>query len=89
MNYVSYSKLTEKIQNLFPNESPRTYYIKPIRKNKSSTGKSIRARGKLVDKVRNLLFKSGEKRRKKDDEPSNIDDSTLVQLQGIYLYFQY
>lgn len=40
---------------MFPNESMGTYYVPAIKKCESPLNKSIMAKGKLVDKVRNLV----------------------------------
>lgn len=37
-----------------------TYYVAPVKKKDSIHGKPIVARGKLVDKAKNVLYKSGE-----------------------------
>jgi len=47
--------------NLFPNECRSTYYIPAIPKNESSTNKAVMARGKLIDKCRNMLYTSNDK----------------------------
>lgn len=52
-----------KIITLFPTENIGTYFVRPVPKSQSKTGKSVFAKGKLLDKIRNLLYKSGEKRR--------------------------
>ena len=39
---------------LFPNECTETYYLPPLPKSKSKSDKSEVARGKLVDKFRNI-----------------------------------
>lgn len=48
---------------MFPKENAGTYFIHPVRKGQSPTGKPVVSKGKLVDKVRNLLFKYGERKR--------------------------
>lgn len=48
--------LSEKIQNLFPGEFEHTYFVAPIKKCDSSRNISEKAKGKLVDKQRNLLY---------------------------------
>ncbi|KAL4720721.1 hypothetical protein ACJJTC_002085 [Scirpophaga incertulas] len=53
-----------------PHESICTYFMKAVPTSKSATGRYIPAKGKLVDKVRNLLYISGAKRRNR-----NIADS--------------
>ncbi|CAG9765739.1 unnamed protein product [Ceutorhynchus assimilis] len=56
-------------------ECPSTYYIPAIPKRHSNVGKPILAKGRLVDKVRNLLHRSGEgsqlrKKKGAEDLPS-------------------
>ncbi|CAG9782313.1 unnamed protein product [Diatraea saccharalis] len=64
LTYEDYTMLAGKIITLFPKETAATYFTRPIRKRDSYNGKSVAARGKLVDKVRNYLFQSGECKRK-------------------------
>uniref|UniRef100_A0A1Y1LUZ3 SAM domain-containing protein n=1 Tax=Photinus pyralis TaxID=7054 RepID=A0A1Y1LUZ3_PHOPY len=54
-----YNVLASKIITLFPKETASTYYVPAIRKRDSITRKPILARGKLVDKCRNLLHDCG------------------------------
>ncbi|XP_026321486.1 uncharacterized protein LOC113231398 isoform X2 [Hyposmocoma kahamanoa] len=60
ITYEEYNIISAKIISLFPKESIGTYFTKPIKKNNSFNGRSTVARGKLVDKVRNLLYKYGD-----------------------------
>ncbi|KAB0790540.1 hypothetical protein PPYR_15061, partial [Photinus pyralis] len=55
-----YILLAAKIISLFPTEATGTYYVSPIKKNQSRTGKSIAAKGRLVSKVSNLVSICGE-----------------------------
>lgn len=48
---------------MFPKESIGTYFTHPIKKRDSINGRSTIARGKLVDKVRNLIYKYGDRKR--------------------------
>lgn len=45
---------------IFPTEVRTTYYIPYVPKRFSPTAKGIYAKGRLVDKVRNILFMSGD-----------------------------
>lgn len=65
MKHEDYNIITAKIITLFPTEATQTYYIPSIRKNDSFNRRSIVARGKLVDKARNLIHKSGLSTRKR------------------------
>lgn len=49
-----FENLTEKICNTFPNESESTYYIPYIPKEKTLDQKPVAAKGKLIDKYRNM-----------------------------------
>ncbi|KAL4713684.1 hypothetical protein ACJJTC_004215 [Scirpophaga incertulas] len=61
--YEDYNFIAAKIISLFPKESIGTYFTNPVTKRQSTSGRPIAARGKLVDKVRNLLYKYGERKR--------------------------
>ncbi|KAJ8930809.1 hypothetical protein NQ314_016341 [Rhamnusium bicolor] len=71
-----YNILTAKIITLFPTETVGTYYVHPIKKSNSPTGRPLFARGKLVDKRRNLLHKCGDvfliRKRKKEKDGQEI-----------------
>ncbi|KAJ8913335.1 hypothetical protein NQ315_013306 [Exocentrus adspersus] len=60
LKHDDYIILASKIIQLFPNEVTGTYYVPSVPKNLSPNGKSILARGKLVDKCRNIIHKCGE-----------------------------
>lgn len=55
--------MTAKIISTFPKENASTYFVSPIKKRDSLNGRPSYARGKLVDKVKNILYKSGERKR--------------------------
>ncbi|CAH0561713.1 unnamed protein product [Brassicogethes aeneus] len=55
MTHGDYNLISAKILLLFPKECMGTYYVPAVGKKRSLTNKSIIAKGKLVDKVRNLL----------------------------------
>lgn len=75
LKHPEYNILTSKIISLFPNESASTYYVPAIRKADSTNRKHILARGKLVDKTKNLIFLSGERRRKSTPEEEALSDT--------------
>lgn len=52
--------LAAKIITLFPTETMGVYYCPPIRKGEHPLKKSVMAKGKLVNQVRNILFRSGD-----------------------------
>lgn len=70
ITYEEYNVLAAKIITLFPKESIGTYFTKPIKKIDSINGRSTVARGKLVDKVRNLLYKYGDRKRSASESES-------------------
>ncbi|CAH0555132.1 unnamed protein product [Brassicogethes aeneus] len=57
--HKDYLKISDKIQSLFPRESGNLYYIAGIKKSISPNNKSVCAKGKLIDKAKNLIFKGG------------------------------
>lgn len=63
---------------MFPTESIGTYYIPAIRKADSPCKRSVMAKGKLVDKVRNIVHKCEEatpRRKKRSVVSSNDNDA--------------
>lgn len=76
ITYEEYNILTAKIIALFPFENTGTYFVPPIKKRQSISGKPSFAKGKLVDKIRNTLYKSGEKRKKSTSEENVIPNKT-------------
>lgn len=87
MRHEHYSDLVNKILALFPNEVMGTYYLAPISKSDSPSGKSIIARGKLVNCVRNILHLSGDTRKRKTRKrPTEAymeeDEETQIKLQS-------
>ncbi|KAK9674911.1 hypothetical protein QE152_g40770, partial [Popillia japonica] len=55
-----YGVITNKIIQLFPEEVGATYYSPYVPKRSNGGGKCVLAKGRLVDKVRNILFRSGD-----------------------------
>ncbi|CAH0547165.1 unnamed protein product [Brassicogethes aeneus] len=55
-----YNMLAAKIISIFPTETLGVYYCPPIRKGEHPLKKSVMAKGKLVNQVRNILFRSGD-----------------------------
>lgn len=75
MTHEEYNIISAKIVSLFPTETVGTYFVRPVQKRDSLSGKSILAKGKLVDKVRNLLYMSGERKKKVVDETATRQNS--------------
>jgi len=67
----NYQTIVAKIKKLFPNEPATIYYIAAIRKQDSPTGKSIIAKGKLIDKAKNLIYQGGYARLTKKRKATN------------------
>ncbi|XP_031327937.1 uncharacterized protein LOC116159147 [Photinus pyralis] len=79
LRHDEYNRLTAKIIDLFPNETTGTYYVPAIRERDSSINRSIMAKGKLVDKVKNLIRVCDEaipKRRRKNNDAAPHSTST-------------
>lgn len=74
-----YNILSAKIISVFPIECCGTYYVPAVRKKDSIAGKPILARGKLVDKCRNLLHACGPVivRKKSSTETNGYERSTI------------
>lgn len=76
LTHQNYQSIVGKITNLFPNEPPTVYYIAAIRKKDSPTGKTIIAKGKLIDKAKNLIHQGGYARpTKKRKTTENINET--------------
>ncbi|KAB0805329.1 hypothetical protein PPYR_02299, partial [Photinus pyralis] len=84
MKHEEYNQVAAKIISLFPRECLGTYYVPPIRKSESIIGKSVLARGKLVDKVRNLIHKCEEAnpKRKRRSKESNDSTDEILEKRG-------
>lgn len=71
LTHEQYNVLAAKIVGLFPSEYSGTYYVPAIRKAISKSGRPILAKGKLVDKCKNLLHNCADvipsKRKRRGD----------------------
>lgn len=76
--------LANKINNIFPKEYIATYYVAPICKTMSSKNVHEKARGKLVDKQRNLLYMV---RKLKNDKSCEAIEEKECNHQGKHNYF--
>ncbi|CAH0562947.1 unnamed protein product [Brassicogethes aeneus] len=72
--HQDYNILASKIISLFPSETDSTYYIPAVRKENSSVGKSIPAKGKLVCKARNSVYVSEQCKKGQKRSIENTDD---------------
>lgn len=83
LTHKNYQLIVAKILNLFPKKPPTIYYISAIRKNDSPTGKSIIAKGKLIDKAKNLIYQGGYARlTKKRKATDNINETPRKEKIG-------
>lgn len=69
--------LSKKIEKVFPREFHYTYFVPAITKGKSNQNISEKAKGKLIDKQRNLLYllktlKKHEESKDEDDLPGHM-----------------
>lgn len=55
LTHSDYNLLTTKIVTLFPKDCVSTYYVQGVPKKQSPHNRLIIAKGRLVDKCRNLL----------------------------------
>lgn len=76
--------LANKINNIFPKEHVSTYYVAPIYKTMSSKNVHEKARGKLVDKQRNLLYMV---KKLKNDKTDEVIEEKESNHQGKHNYF--
>lgn len=68
-----------------------TYFVPPVKKRDSLNGKCVLARGKLVDKVKNLVYKCGEaepkrKRRKTDNNDSETIPVMCADVDNLHTF---
>lgn len=85
LKHDEFNVIAAKIVTLFPKEALGTYYVEPIKKRDSLNGKSIPAKGKLVDKCRNILYKAGERITKRRVE-EDFDCSKRIRSEnGIFI----
>lgn len=83
LNQKNYQSIIAKIKHLFPNEPLAIYYTAAIKKKDSPTGKSIIARGKLIDKAKNLIHQGGYARpTKKRKAIENINQDISIKKIG-------
>lgn len=68
---------------MFPKECLGTYYVPAVKKSESVSNKSILAKGKLVDKVRNLIHKCDEAQPKRKRFKQNEDERNSNSLATI------
>lgn len=67
-----YNSLAAKIITLFPTEMVGTYYVPPMKKSSSPFGRPIMAKGKLVNQVKNIIFRSGDTNKREHNEESCV-----------------
>lgn len=84
MKHDQYLLLSEKIINLFPQEAKATYYIPYISRRNSGSDKGVFAKGRLVDKVRNILYRSGDTVPHKRKKTDLLEASATEDFEGAY-----
>ncbi|KAG5892754.1 hypothetical protein JTB14_027018 [Gonioctena quinquepunctata] len=97
LKHADYNIIRAKIIKLFPTEATQTYYIPSVRKKDSFNRNSIAARGKLMNKARNLIHKSGVSTRKRKIEsrskvPAKIttfSELTEGSCINMFLYYSF
>lgn len=86
LKFEEYNIITSKIISLFPNETSFTYFVPAIKKSESNIGRPILAKGKLVNKVRNVLFISPDsvpcKRKKQSFEAVDEQNTKRYKADG-------
>lgn len=87
LRHEEFNIITSKIVSLFPSEYPGTYYVPAVKKRDSKIGRPILAKGKLVDKCKNLLHSCADvipRRRKRslEEEQTVAPKFNLDELCG-------
>lgn len=95
MRPTEYEYIAKKITNLFPKENGAEYYSPSLRKRERNCKSAAYQQGKLVNKVRNIIYRCEEavplriKKRKlnnstdvgsTDDEPENNEIGIKISL---------
>ncbi|KAG5897707.1 hypothetical protein JTB14_007545 [Gonioctena quinquepunctata] len=73
LEHEDYNIIAAKIITLFPTEATQTYYIPSVRKKDSFN------RNQLVDKARNLIYRSGVSTRKRKIECRSSSQNHNIQ----------
>lgn len=83
--------ITEKICLLFPEECAETYYIPPVSSKCSPDKKPINAKGKLVDKYRNLkrIYTVNQVLREEPEQPLHLESTFVINEGKFILYINY
>ncbi|GBP43090.1 hypothetical protein EVAR_96352_1 [Eumeta japonica] len=90
ITFDEYNFLAAKIITLFPAENIGTYFVRPVSKSQSACGKPTFARGKLIDKVRNFLYKSDAHKRStstvqlENEHIEDYNDDDILWLRNNY-----
>lgn len=86
--HQQYNIITSKIIALFPNECPGSFYVPAVRKCDSPIGRPILAKGKLVDKCKNLIQACGDavpkqRKRKFDNKETHQAKSSKFDFDSL------
>lgn len=79
LTHSDYNVLVAKIVTLFPMETVGTYYVPAISKKNSITNKPQVAKGRLVDKIRNLLRLSRAIQKEKTVTHTHITEMNITE----------
>lgn len=79
LTHSDYNVLTAKIITLFPMETAGIYYVPAISKKNSITNKPQVAKGRLVDKIRNLLRLSREIQKEKTMSTTHLSEMNITE----------
>lgn len=87
LNHCDYTTIVLKIKELFPLEPEGIYYVASTKKNDSPRGKCVLAKGKLIDKAKNLIHRGGyarpTKKRKPDLRATNEENQNEPKKQKL------
>lgn len=79
---AEYHSITKKITDLFPRETPGTYYVPGAKRINAFCHRSPYAQGKLVNKVRNIVKRSEDavpiRKRKSTEETTSVPSKVTV-----------
>lgn len=85
LRHEQYNSLAAKIIILFPTESIGTYYVPVVKNCHSLSKKTIMAKGKLVNQVRNIIFLSGETVKRKAADSNDSPEDSIVPKKRLNL----
>lgn len=82
-----FDHVAKKVATLFPNEIAETYYVDPVKKSASRDNKPGRAKGKLIDKYRNIIAIINRANRLREENRQGARSSRLTEtIDGTYIF---